>query len=112
MSDLYDDPSGGEPSAEDDLRVEDLVRRWDELASRAARAVRQRLRLARGQANETAARLESLSPLAVLGRGYSLTERVADGRIVRDASQLAAGEPIRTRFARGRAISRIERIEQ
>jgi exodeoxyribonuclease VII large subunit len=93
-------------------RVEDLVRRWDELASRAARAVRQRLRLARGQANETAARLESLSPLAVLGRGYSLTERVADGRIVRDASQLAAGEPIRTRFARGRAISRIERIEQ
>jgi exodeoxyribonuclease VII large subunit len=91
--------------------IENLVRGLDERSARAARAVRGRLRLARGQSDQAAARLESLSPLAVLGRGYSLTERLADGRIVRDAAELAAGESVRTRFARGRATSRIERIE-
>ena len=65
----------------------------------------------RQQADSTAARLDSLSPLAVLGRGYSLTQRLGDGRVVRDASELSPGEAISTRFARGQAISRVERIE-
>ena len=58
-----------------------------------------------------AARLESLSPLAVLGRGYSLTQRTADGRVIRDAAELAAGEQLTTRFAQGQAVSRVERVE-
>jgi exodeoxyribonuclease VII large subunit len=58
-----------------------------------------------------AAQLDSLSPLAVLGRGYSITERLPSGEVVRDASALAPGERIRTRLASGGAISRIEEIE-
>ena len=56
-------------------------------------------------------RLESLSPLAVLRRGYSLTQHAADGRIVRDASELAVGQSIVTRLAAGRAVSRVESID-
>ncbi len=62
------------------------------------------------QLDAAAARLESLSPLAVLGRGYSLTQRTADGRVIRDAAELTAGEQITTRFARGEATSRVEEI--
>ena len=63
-----------------------------------------------GSSIRTAARLESLSPLAVLGRGYSLTQRTADGRVIRDAAELTAGQQITTRFARGEAVSRVEEI--
>jgi exodeoxyribonuclease VII large subunit len=91
--------------------VHDLARRVDELESRLLRSVRQCLRHARQAADALAGRLDSLSPLAVLGRGYSLTQRVLDGRIVRDAGELSIGEAIRTRFAKGQAISRVERTE-
>ena len=92
-------------------RVFDLARRLDELGARSLRAVRGRLRLARQQTDTAGGRLESLSPLAVLGRGYSLTQRTADGRLIRAAAELSPGEQITTRFARGQAISRVERVE-
>ena len=89
-------------------RIEELARRLDELEAAAARAMRSRLERAGRQLDAAAAHLESLSPLAVLGRGYSLTQRTADGRWIRDAAELAVGEQITTRFARGQATSRVE----
>ena len=90
-------------------RIEELARRLDELEAAAARAVRSRLERAGRQLDAAAARLESLSPLAVLGRGYSLTQRTADGRLIRDAAELAVGEQITTAaYARGQATSRVE----
>ena len=68
------------------------------------------LRTARQQTDAAAARLDSLSPLAVLGRGYSLTQRIADGRVIRAAAELSPGEQINTRFAHGQATSRVERV--
>jgi exodeoxyribonuclease VII large subunit len=92
-------------------RVHDLARRLDELEVRSARAIRQQIKVARQQTASLAARLESLSPLAVLARGYSLTQRAADGRVIRNAAELSSGEQLTTRFARGQALSRVERIE-
>lgn len=53
------------------------------------------------------ARVRLLDPVNTLARGWSIT-RTADGRIVRDASVLAAGQRIVTTFAAGSAISTIE----
>jgi len=89
--------------------IHDRGRRLDELDARAARAVNARLDSARHRLATIAGRLESLSPLAVLGRGYSLT-RTDDGQLVRDAKQLAPGQQITTRFAQGEATSRVERV--
>jgi exodeoxyribonuclease VII large subunit len=89
-------------------QIEDLSRRLDELEAAAARAMRSRLERAGRQLDAAGAQLESLSPLAVLGRGYSLTQRTADGRWIRDAAELAVGQQITTRFARGEAASRVE----
>jgi exodeoxyribonuclease VII large subunit len=93
-------------------RVHDLARRVDELQTRGDRALRQRLIRARRDADGLAARLESLSPLAVLARGYSLTTRAADGQLVRDAATLSPGDRITTRFAAGQAVSRVEEVEE
>lgn len=89
--------------------VHDLARRLDELESRSARGIRERLLRSQSQVATLAARLDSLSPLAVLGRGYSLTRRLADGRIIRNAAELSPGDEIATRFAHGEVISRVER---
>ncbi len=88
--------------------VHDLARRLDELEIRSTRAIRTQLKHARRQADATAARLESLSPLAVLGRGYSLTRRTDDGHVIRDAAELQPGQQITTRFAKGQTVSRVE----
>jgi exodeoxyribonuclease VII large subunit len=47
------------------------------------------------------ARLESLSPLAVLGRGYAVCWDAGRTRIIRDASTVAAGERVQVTLERG-----------
>ncbi|HEV3342914.1 MAG TPA: exodeoxyribonuclease VII large subunit [Pirellulales bacterium] len=91
--------------------LHDLERRLDELSSRGDRAMRQRLALGRRHLDATTARLDSLSPLGVLGRGYSLTQRLGDGRLIRDAAQISPGDLLSTRFAQGQAISRVEEVK-
>jgi exodeoxyribonuclease VII large subunit len=86
----------------------DLSHRLDELEQQAARAIRRRVALAGDRLKATAGCLESLSPLGVLARGYSVTARVASGEIVRDAGEIEPGETIRTRLAAGELISRVE----
>ncbi|MGC9159231.1 MAG: exodeoxyribonuclease VII large subunit, partial [Terracidiphilus sp.] len=53
------------------------------------------------------ARLHSLSPLAVLDRGYALVLDAA-GSLVRSARQIAPGDRLMTRLADGTFISRVE----
>jgi len=71
---------------------------------------RRHARLARG-----AVALDSLSPLAVLGRGYALVRRSGDGAIVRDAGDAPPGTALDVRVARAelevqvvRSIGRVD----
>jgi exodeoxyribonuclease VII large subunit len=54
--------------------------------------------------------LSSLSPLAVLGRGYSIVRRLPDGLILRRAEEAACGQEIDIRLAAGNLQARIIRI--
>jgi exodeoxyribonuclease VII large subunit len=58
-----------------------------------------------------AGRLDSLSPLAVLGRGYSLT-RTPTGEIVRDAAGVTPGDAVEVLLARGALECRVERTKE
>jgi exodeoxyribonuclease VII large subunit len=77
---------------------------WDE---RLGRAARQRLANGRERLGSLAGRLEALSPLNVLARGYSLT-RTEDGSVVRDSAQVRPGERIVIQLERGRVVGRVE----
>ena len=81
--------------------------RIDELSERALRAIATQVRSARQQLRGGAERLQALSPLAVLERGYSIA-RAADGTVVRDADSLRIGDALRLTFARGAAAVRVE----
>jgi exodeoxyribonuclease VII large subunit len=92
-------------------RVQLLARRLDELDARGGRAIARRVEMATSELRAKAGRLESLSPLAVLARGYSLTTRLDDGRVVRSAQDIAVGQHLRTRLATAEIISHVDAIE-
>ncbi len=52
-------------------------------------------------------RLEALSPLRVLARGYAVVTKEGETAPVTDAGRVAAGEGLRVRLARGRIRARV-----
>jgi len=56
-------------------------------------------------------RLQALSPLAILERGYSITFD-SQGELVKEARGVKVGETIRTRLHRGVIFSKIDKIQK
>jgi exodeoxyribonuclease VII large subunit len=88
-------------------RIRGEERQLDDLGGRLHRAVRRRLDGSQQRLEAAAARLETLSPLNVLARGYSLTRR-EDGILVRSPEQVRPGDRIVTQVQGGRVSSRVE----
>jgi exodeoxyribonuclease VII large subunit len=86
----------------------DVRRRFDVIRARLA-AVDGRLRTgidrrvhgADARFRATAARLDSLSPLAVLGRGYAVCWNADRTAIIRDASTVDSGDKVHVKLERG-----------
>jgi exodeoxyribonuclease VII large subunit len=93
-------------------RIRDEERRLDDWNERLERAMRQRLETDQRRLEALAAQLENLSPLKVLGRGYSLTLKEADGTVVRSINQVRPGDRLVTRVGDGRILSRVERTTE
>jgi exodeoxyribonuclease VII large subunit len=91
-------------------RLHERERRLDEWGERLQRAARQRLALLRERLEAQAGRLETLSPLNVLARGYSLTRTEADRRVVRTPDQVRPGDRLLTLVQHGRITSRVEEV--
>jgi exodeoxyribonuclease VII large subunit len=89
-------------------RIHDLGQRLDDAAARLHRAARVRHTHAAEKLAALAAQLETLSPLNVLSRGYSLT-RTTDGKLVRSAADVQPGDELVTRVASGEITSRVEK---
>ncbi len=56
--------------------------------------------------------LDSLSPLSVLARGYAIVRTVPEGRVIRNAKDLAAGDPVGINVAKGRFNAVVTTIEE
>ncbi|SFO99001.1 exodeoxyribonuclease VII large subunit [Ectopseudomonas composti] len=84
-----------------------LRQRLDGLATRLPRAMQGQLRSQRQQLGALAAQLQIVSPLATLGRGYSilLDER---GHAVRSAAQTQPGQRLKARLSEGELDVRVE----
>jgi exodeoxyribonuclease VII large subunit len=88
-------------------RVRDLEQRLDVTAARLHRAANKRTIQAGDKLAALGAQLESLSPLNVLTRGYSLTH-TDDGKLITAASDVRVGQVLVTRLASGEIVSRVE----
>jgi exodeoxyribonuclease VII large subunit len=89
-------------------RLREQEQRLDDWSGRLLRAARQQLAEAQRQLKTGAGRLEALSPLGVLARGYSLTRRGDDGAVVRSPDQVHPGDRVVTLLSRGQITSRVE----
>jgi len=94
------------------MLIFDLAHRLDELDGLALRALRRRVKLSRDQLSAVSCRVEALSPLAVLARGYSMTTRATDRRLVRSTNDVAVGDKLLTRLAHGQVQSLVEAIDE
>ena len=96
--------SPGQHLRELQLRLHNLAR-----ANRNAmqtRLARQRQRLeAAGRA------LDTVSPLATLGRGYAIVQG-ADGRVLREAGDARPGDRVQARLGRGSLSCRVEQVHE
>jgi exodeoxyribonuclease VII large subunit len=90
--------------------VRGYERRLDELDARVQLSAFRLLERKRDKWNAASARLDALSPLNVLTRGYSLTQ-TADGAVLRDAGKVRIGDTLRTRLHRGQVSSLVTAIE-
>ena len=88
-------------------------RQWvDELRSGVELHFSHLLDLWKGELETQRQRLDAMSPLAVLSRGYCLFEKLPDGAIVPRVSRLAAGDRGRVRFHDGSAECDVTRVEK
>lgn len=91
-------------------RLNLLTERHTHLKHRLIAACQKRLDGYRHQTAALAEQLQTVSPLATLARGYSITRRVETGELLRSITPIQPGDRIETHLANGKIISRVEAI--
>lgn len=95
----------GETIRQYQQRIDDLVRNLTLGMSHLLEIGRERLAALAG-------RLESLSPLGVLSRGYSLSLKLPERSVIREAATLKVGDEVETKVREGSFLSRVEKIKE
>jgi len=91
-------------------RLQALHERLGALRPRPQAAIARRLQRDALHLRGLARSLEAVSPLATIGRGYSILQR-DDGRVVRSTRDVATGDPVSARLVDGRLQLRVETID-
>ena len=90
-------------------RSDRAARRAEDLGTRSRQNMVDRFRKTESRLTVAMRENEALSPLSILGRGYSVTY-MPDGRILRKRSDVKPGDELRTRLADGYAVSAVKEI--
>jgi len=91
-------------------RLQEKQQLLDELRINMNNNIKHFLNINRERARSLIQRLEALSPLAVLSRGYSLSMNLSDGIVIREAKKLKPKDRVKTILNKGAFISRVEEI--
>ena len=85
-------------------RIKERLQRLDDISERMSRTIGVLLRDRQEQIAGMSRLLESLSPLAVLRRGYSITTRNVTGEVLFQARDVHPGEELKIRLSEGSIV--------
>jgi exodeoxyribonuclease VII large subunit len=91
---------------------EPLGQRLDDLTSALQEKLNTRVRFMQERLRGTIAEMEALSPLKVMGRGYSLVYHLPGKELIKDATHLKKGDAVSIRFSQGEAECVVETTEK
>ncbi len=82
-------------------RVQNALQRQDDLAERLSRAMQAHLQRSQLRLQALKSRIDNLSPLTILSRGYAIVSDAATGQILRRTAQAAHGQAVNIRLRDG-----------
>lgn len=68
------------------------------------------VKLKQSEFTKAVEKLSGLSPLNILNRGYSITFKMADGAVIKEAKAIKKGEMIKTRLHKGEILSQVREV--
>lgn len=90
--------------------IQQYQQRIDELVSVLEREVRHLGEIYRERYNVLIGKLQTLSPLNILARGYSITFKLPEEQVLNTVRILKPGEKVKTRLGQGEFVSKVEEI--
>jgi len=92
--------------------IESMSRDVDQLQSDLVYLFKNKLDNANAEFGAIAGKLDALSPLKVLDRGYSITYKLPSMKIVKQSAKLKKGDEVLINFAKGKAKCSVEETEE
>jgi len=92
-------------------RIEFHARETDQMQTELAALFKTKLDTATSEMSALAGKLDALSPLKVLDRGYSITYKLPSMKAVKDAKKLKSGDRVLINFSKGKAKCSVEETE-
>lgn len=92
--------------------IQQYQQRIDELLATLGVRVKHLGQIHQERYNVLLGKLEALSPLKILARGYSITLQLPERKVIKKARMVKVGSKIKTRLGEGALISKIENIIQ
>ncbi len=89
-------------------RVQQQQQRLDDVLRLLVFGGKMRLADHRNALSLVVSRLDDLSPLKVLVRGYSVTRRLPDGEVLKSGTEIQVGDRMETILSRGRIVSTVD----
>ncbi len=91
--------------------VSTRAQRLDEVNLALLEAMQDKLQAAGKRAEHLQVRLQALSPLGVLRRGYAVVRKLPERCIIRSVQEISSGDRARLDFCDGRAFAGIEEVQ-
>ena len=92
-------------------KVSEYFIRIDDMTTHLITLIKHTISTYQSKISNLCGRLHALNPQSVLNRGYSITTRVSDEKIISYANDLEENNIINTRFARGSVDASVTKIK-